>query len=135
MHEPTERVLRDYYGAFDAGDMARFLALLTDDVVHDVNQGPREVGRDAFAAFMRRMNAHYRERIENLCVMTNGDGTRAAAEFTCTGEYLATDEGLPEARGQTYRLRAGAFFEVRDGRIARVSNHYDLADWIRQVSG
>ena len=134
VREDTERTVRAYYAAFDDGDMDRFLGLLTEDVVHDVNQGPREVGRAAFAAFMECMNAHYRERIAELCVMTNADGARAAAEFLCTGEYLATDEGLPEARGQTYRLRAGAFFEVRDGKIARVSNHYDLADWIRQVS-
>jgi hypothetical protein len=25
------------------------------------------------------------------------------------------------------------FFEIESGQIARVSNHYNLADWIRQV--
>ena len=43
--------------------------------------------------------------------------------------------GLPSASGQAYRLRVGAFFEVADGRILRVSNHYNLADWIAQVEG
>ena len=135
MHEPTERLIRDYYAAFDRGDMPRFLALLSEEVRHDVNEGATRSGRAAFAAFMERMNAHYRERITDLVVMTNADGTRAAAEFTCSGEYLATDEGLPRADGQTYRLRAGAFFDVEDGRIARVTNHYNLADWIAQVEG
>jgi hypothetical protein len=46
------------------------------------------------------------------------------------GTYLATDEGLPAAAGQTYILPAGAFFDIRGGRIARVSNYYNLADWI-----
>jgi hypothetical protein len=27
----------------------------------------------------------------------------------------------------------GAFFEIDDGRIARVSNYYNLQDWIAQV--
>ena len=49
------------------------------------------------------------------------------------GTYLATDEGLPEAKGQTYSLPAGAFFEVEGGRIARVTNYYNMKDWLRQV--
>ena len=133
MHAATDQLLRDYYDAFNRRDMPRFLDLLSEDVVHDVNEGPREAGKPAFAAFMERMNVHYREKITDLVVMTNADGTRAAAEFTCSGEYLKEDEGLPPADGQTYRLRAGAFFDVGDGRIARVSNHYNLADWIAQV--
>ncbi|HEX7044284.1 MAG TPA: ketosteroid isomerase-related protein [Burkholderiales bacterium] len=132
---PTARLIEQYYAAFNAGDMPAFLGLLTEDVVHDINQGRREVGREAFAAFMERMNARYREQIVDLVVMTNADGTRAAAEFVVLGTYLATDEGLPPAKGQTYRLPAGAFFEVRDGRIARVTNYYNLRDWIAQVSG
>lgn len=123
-----------YYAAFNAGDMATFLSLLTDDVVHDINQGGRETGKDAFRAFMDRMNRHYREQLVDLVVMCNADGSRAAAEFTVLGEYLATDEGLPPARGQAYRLPAGAFFEIRGGKVARVSNYYNLADWIAQVS-
>ncbi len=41
--------------------------------------------------------------------------------------------GLPEARGQTYELPVGAFFEIRDGKVARVTNYYNLNDWIAQV--
>ena len=58
----------------------------------------------------------------------------AAAEFVVNGEYLKTDPGLPEAKGQRYVLPAGAFFAVRDGRIARVTTYYNLSDWTRQVS-
>jgi steroid delta-isomerase-like uncharacterized protein len=65
--------------------------------------------------------------------MSNDDGTRGAAEFTVNGQYLATDEGLPEANGQTYVLPAGAFFEIRDGKVARITNTYNLNDWIAQV--
>jgi steroid delta-isomerase-like uncharacterized protein len=107
--------------------------LLTDDVVHDINQGGREQGKQVFTSFMQKMNHHYREQLENIVVMANADGTRAAAEFVVLGEYLNTDEGLPEANGQTYRLPAGAFFDIRDGKVARVTNYYNLGDWIAQV--
>jgi len=132
--QATQDLIHRYYAAFNAGDMPAFLALLTDDVAHDINQGARETGREAFAAFMQRMNACYREEIADLVVFASEDGTRAAAEFTVLGEYLRTDEGLPPARGQRYRLPAGAFFTVREGRVARVTNTYNLADWLAQVS-
>jgi steroid delta-isomerase-like uncharacterized protein len=128
-------LIQRYYAAFNAGDMAGFLALLSEDVCHDINQGGREVGKAAFAAFMQRMNRCYREQIADLVVMVNEDGRRAAAEFTVLGEYLTTDEGLPPANGQRYRLPAGAFFEIRDGRVARISNFYNLNDWLAQVAG
>ncbi|WP_232478831.1 ketosteroid isomerase-related protein [Roseomonas rosulenta] len=127
-------LIRAYLDAFNRGDRPAMLALLAEDVAHDVNQGGREVGRDAFVAFMARMDRCYRERLEDIVVMADANGTRAAAEFTVHGEYLATDHGLPEARGQRYVLPAGAFYVIRDGRIARVTMHYNLADWIAQVS-
>ncbi|MBR0650648.1 DUF4440 domain-containing protein [Roseomonas terrae] len=127
-------LIRSYLDAFNRGDRAAMLALLTDDVAHDVNQSGREVGRDAFGAFMARMDRCYRETLVDIVVMAERTGTRAAAEFVVEGEYLATDEGLPAARGQAYRLPAGAFYDIRDGRIARVTMHYNLQDWIAQVS-
>lgn len=134
----AEALVRAYYDAFDRGDEAAFLALLTDDVAHDVSQGGREIGREAFARFLAHMNRCYRERIADLVVLTEPSGTRAAAEFTVYGEYIATDPGVPEgtapARGQRYVLPVGAFFTLRDGRVARISNHYNLGDWVRQVS-
>ncbi|TCZ64506.1 ketosteroid isomerase-related protein [Roseicella aquatilis] len=131
----TERLIRAYYAAFDAGDREAMLALLAEDVAHDINQGPREVGKDAFRAFLAKMDHSYRERIRDLVVMVDASGARAAAEFLVEGEYLATDPGLPEARGQRYSLPAGAFLAVAEGRITRVTTYYNLPDWIRQVGG
>lgn len=129
----TRTLLENYYAAFNRQDWTTFLGLLTDDVIHDVNQGGREVGKAAFAKFMEKMNRSYSEQIVDIVVCSNEDGSRAAVEFTVLGKYLKTDEGLPEANGQTYRLPAGAFFDIRDGKVARVTNYYNLADWLKQV--
>lgn len=128
------QTIRAYYNAFNRGDMTAFLDLLTDDVAHDINQGGRQVGKQAFREFMDHMNRCYRERLTDIVVMESADGARGSAEFVVNGEYLATDAGLPEARGQKYVLPAGAFFEVRNGKVARISNHYNLNDWIAQVN-
>ena len=75
-------LLRQYYAAFNAGDRAAFFSLLTDDVIHDINQGGSEHGVAAFRAFMERMDRCYREQIEDVVIMADETGTRAAAEFS-----------------------------------------------------
>lgn len=131
----TADLIARYYKAFNAGDTAGMLDCLTDDVRHDVNQGGARHGKAAFTEFCAHMSRCYRERLADIVILTEPTSTRAAAEFTVHGEYLTTDEGLPEAAGQTYILPAGTFFDIRDGRISRVTTHYNLADWIAQVGG
>ncbi len=126
-------LIENYYAAFNSGDREALLSMLTDDVVHEINEGGTETGKEAFREFLKRMDRSYREMVEDLVVFTADDSTRAAAEFFIRGEYLATDEGLPEANGQTYHLRVGAFFDIRDGKVARVTNHYNLQSWLRMV--
>ena len=126
-------LIRNYYATFNAGDREAFLALLTDDVRHDINQGGFESGVEAFRVFLQRMDRCYREQVEDLVVFAHADGTRGAAEFFIRGAYLATDDGLPPATGQKYHLRVGAFFELRDGRVSRITNYYNLQDWLAQV--
>lgn len=128
-------LIRHYYDTFNSGDREALLALLSDDVVHDINEGGTETGKEAFRAFLQRMDRCYREQVEDLVVFSSDTPDRAAAEFFIRGEYLRTDEGLPEAKGQTYHLRVGAFFEIREGKIARVSNYYNLSAWMRMVVG
>lgn len=129
----STELLKQYYDAFNQGDGAAMLDLLTDDVVHEPSQGATREGKEAFAAFLSHMDECYKEQVINPVFLASEDGARAAAEFMLEGTYLRTDGGLPSANGQTYRLRVGAFFVTREGRIARVSNHYNLASWIAQV--
>lgn len=133
MTQDTPGLIAAYYASFNAGDREGFLALLTEDVAHDINQGEREVGREAFARFFDHMEECYAEEIRDIVVMVDETGTRAAAEFMVHGRYKKTDSGLPPAAGQRYVLPAGAFFDVRDGKVARISNTYNLNDWLRQV--
>lgn len=127
-------VIDRYFTAFNQGDVEGMLACLTDDVAHHVNEGGLRRGKPAFAEFCRHMNACYSEEVTDVVVLTGNDGTRAAAEYTVNGTYLSTDTGLPEAHGQRYCLPAGSFFDLREGKIARVTTYYNLAQWIAQVS-
>lgn len=134
MHKITQKLIEAYYDAFNTQNMAALLDILAPDVAHDINKGYREVGREAFARYLDRLNTCYREHIYDIEIMTNEDGSRAATEYTVLGIYLVTDRDRPPATGQTYRLPGGSFFEIEDGKIARVSVTYNTQDWLAQVS-
>lgn len=130
----TKQLIAAYYDAFNRGEPEAMEAMLHDDFEHHVNEGGIRRGKDGFAAFNRHMSETYRENLTDMVIFADEDGSRGAAEFVVNGTYLKTDPDLPEARGQSYRLPAGAFFAIRDGKIARVTTYYNLADWVRQVS-
>lgn len=130
-----KELIQRYYDTFNSGDREALLALLDENVIHEINEGGVETGREAFRAFLARMDRCYRETVEDLEIFTSGHPGRAAAEFFIRGTYLVTDEGLPAATGQTYHLRVGAFFEARGNKITRVTNYYNLSDWMRMVVG
>ncbi len=134
MNRATHTLIEAYYHAFNAGDMDAFFSLLDDHVVHDINQGKRQMGKDEFQEFMTHMNQCYKETLSHIIIMTNEAGTHAAAEFIVEGTYLQSDKGLPPARNQSYRLPAGAFFQIQQNKISRITTYYNLQEWIKQVS-
>ena len=131
----SQDILERYYAAFNAQDNEGMLALLSEDVVHEPCQGKPRHGKAVFREFLAHMDECYREQVIDPQIFISADGSRGAAEFMLKGEYLKTDSDLPPARGQAYSLRVGTFFEFRDGQIMRVTNHYNLQDWIEQISG
>ena len=130
----AEATIAAYYAAFNAGNTAGMIDTLHDEFVHHVNEGATRMGKAAFAEFCAHMSETYREELKDMVIMANAEGTRGAAEFVVHGQYLKTNPGLPEARGQRYVLPAGGFFTLKDGKITRVSTYYNMNDWIRQVS-
>lgn len=133
MPAPVRDLLHRYFDALNERDSHACLALVSDDLCLELNQGPCEQGRAAFAEHLERHLRCYRETIGDRVILTEPGGTRAAGEYRVSGEYLATDDGLPEACGQAYAMRVGCFFEIRDGLISRISLHFNLPDWLAQV--
>lgn len=134
MTDTARATIQSYFDAFNAGDTAAMVGCLSDDVAHHVNEGKVRTGKAAFADFCDHMSRCYRENLTDMVIFASPDGTRAAAEYIVNGTYLESDAGLPAAKGQSYRLPAGSFFSLQDGKITRVVTYYNLADWVAQVS-
>ena len=132
--EKTRAVVQAYYVAFNNCNIDAMVAMVADDVIYDINQGERRQGKNRFHALCARMAHHYHDELKEILIMTADDGTRVDAEFNVCGTYNVTEPGLPVAAGQKYRLPAGTFFALHGEKITRISNYYNLTDWIMQVS-
>ena len=132
--DKTRALIARYLAAHSARDIEAMVACVSDDIIHDVNQGERRLGRDRFHAFCARMAHHYEEKVEDAVILVSEDGSRAAAEFNVKGIYRETEPGLPPANGQSYAMPGAMFFAIRDDAIARITMYYNLTEWIMQVS-
>ena len=102
----SRELIEQYYRAFNAADYSGMLALLSDDVIHDINQGTREVGKLKFTAFLKHM---VRNLVGTLVYVGKGkhppqwvaellnarDRAKAAPTFGPQGLYLETIEYQP----------------------------------------
>jgi len=54
--------------------LAGTLELVSQDVIHDINQGGREIGKAKFRAFLEHMECCYREQLEDIVVLSDLSG-------------------------------------------------------------
>lgn len=128
-----KNVIERYFDLFNKGDAEGMLALIDEQIVHEINQGKIQKGKDKFRKFLNHMNECYKEELADIVIMDAQNTVNFSAEFIVNGTYLKTDGTLPEARKQKYSIRAGSFFEIRDGKISRVTTYYNLPLWIELV--
>ena len=77
MQKQAQAVIKHYYEAFNKKKTSnKFFDLMTDDVIHDINQNGHEIGKEAFRKFMDKMNKNYEEKVVDLVIFTNENGTR-----------------------------------------------------------
>lgn len=129
------QIVKNYYAAFNNKEWDKMLDLVSNDILHEPNQGEPREGKELFTAFMKKMDESYEETLTNMrfYVSEENDGS-IAAEFTVNGIYNKAEEGLPAAEGQAYVLPASAFLKVKDGKVTRVATNYNLELWIELVS-
>lgn len=123
----------NYYDYFNKKDWDALSDLLDENIIHDRNQENRVIGQKSFHEFLIAMGKCYDETISDLAIFEHSSNERFATEFTVDGSYIKTDINLPPATGQKYRLSAGAFFQVNNGKITRVTGYYNLNEWINLI--
>jgi steroid delta-isomerase-like uncharacterized protein len=126
-----KQVIENYYQAFNQKKWQQMLSLVDENVLHEINEGVPVQGKNEFARFLQVMDEAYDEKLTDIIILENGE--RYAAEFICHGVYKKSQPDLPPAKGQKYSLRVGCFFELKNNKITRITNYYNLNNWLKQV--
>lgn len=129
------QTIKTYYNYFNQQNWAGMISLLHPEVRHETNQGDVRIGIAKFTEFLQHMDDCYDEKLTEMVFFTEPEDKRIAVEFVVNGIYKKTDaEDLPPARNQKYVLPAGAFLELKEGKISRITTYYNLPLWIELVS-
>lgn len=136
MSQDDIAVVRSLFERFNEGDLDAAAALVTDDFeLVDVAasrtfNGP--AGLREWLDLFRTALPDARTEIVNVLA----EGARVASEHIGRGTHdgpFVTPAGTIPPTGRRVELRIGEFYELRDGRIARLSAYYDSATMLRQL--
>lgn len=130
----TIKLIETYYSALNSKDMKVLFAIMDPNVTHDINQGPSEQGIDKFKQFMENANRSFDEKLSNIIILVSDDGKYASARWIDHGIYFKTypDMGIA-ASNQIFTVPGGHFFEIRNGKLSRVTTFYNNNDFKTQL--
>jgi len=129
-----ERVLDQWATAWSSGDPDRLLPLFADDVQYeDVTFGAVNKGKSALRDFAAAVFESFADlRFESRSRFVAADGRSGSIEWVWRGRQIRDFPGLP-ATNKPFEVRGAAVVEFRDGKIARNSDYWDLATYLKQV--
>jgi len=126
--------------AWNARDLDRFLALLTEDVYwHDLGMmHPPAIGRAAVRDFcdsVLRAFPDFSFAIRGaLCVAEDGSACVVPWTITATNTGPVEPPGMAPT-GRRLRFDGFDYLQIRDGRVARIETRFDPADALEQMLG
>jgi steroid delta-isomerase-like uncharacterized protein len=125
-------LLHEWAAAWSSHDLDRVAALFTDDCVYeDVTMGVVNRGQDQLKAF----GAAFIAAVPDVRVELKGSfatDDRAGAEWLLSGTHRGDLPGIP-ASGKQVSFRGCTICELRDGRIQRNSDYWDMATFLKQI--
>jgi steroid delta-isomerase-like uncharacterized protein len=105
----AQEIIAAYLAAFNRGDWPGMLALLADDVAHDINQGATQHGKPAFATFLDHMARCYREELRDIVIMAGPDGSRRRRNFGLKDNIWPPMKGCRRPRASAIPCPPGRF--------------------------
>lgn len=130
----SQKLIEDFYAAFNAKKIDKMVSFVSDDVVFDMNDEELQKGKEAFLNMIKDSVKNYQENVENVVYMVSKDGKHVATKFTFKGKYITTDKSNIPAKGQPYEATAFNYFDIENDKIISARCWYNQKDWLKQVS-
>jgi steroid delta-isomerase-like uncharacterized protein len=134
--EQARKLVNEMYAAWFHHEPERVDSIFTDDAVHEdvagqhICHGKAEIKqliRDAFT-----FSSDFRSTMMSLAIA----GDTAAAEWMIEGSQtgpIVTPTGEIAPSGHRFRVRGASVLLFREGRIARVTDYYDMATFLKHL--
>lgn len=127
-------LIENFYDAFNRQNIRQILALVSENIAHDHNEGKMALGKPAFQHHLQTTFEHFKSAVHNPIILASESGRHASAKFHLSGVYVKTFPQYPEANGQGYVLTAGEFFELENKEIIRYTQYFNLHSLLGQLS-
>ena len=128
------RLVDELYAAWSLHQPEKIDAIFADDAVYeDVAAGEVHRGREEIKELLRAAYAwapDFRVTMTSLLVCEDSVATEWISEGIQTGPL-----GDLPASGNSFRLRGASILTFRDGKIATVTDYYDMATFLAQLAG
>lgn len=137
--EKARQLVHELYAAWSLHQPDRVDAIFTDDPTYEdvaggqVHRGKAEIKQLLQAAFT--FAPDFRATLRSVVVAGDTAITEWEIEGTQTGPAGVGQVGELPATGCTFRLRGASVIVFRQGRIAHVTDYYDMATFLRQLGG
>ena len=132
--DQIRRLVHELYAAWSLHEPERIDAIFAEDAAYEDVAGAQLVrGKEAVKELLRVAYAwapDFRVTMKSLIVA----GDTATTEWVSEGIQTGPIGDLP-ASGNSFRLRGASVLTFRDGKIAKVTDYYDMATFLRQLGG
>jgi len=132
--EEIRRLVQELYAAWSLHQLEKIDAIFTHDAAYEdvaadqVYRGTEEIKQLLRAAYAWAPD--FRVTMKSLIVADDC----AATEWISEGIQTGPIGDLP-ASGNSFRLRGASILTFRDGKIASVTDYYDMATFLTQLGG
>jgi steroid delta-isomerase-like uncharacterized protein len=129
--EEIRRLVNELYVAWSLHKPHRIDAIFTDDAVKDIAGGKNQQGTEQIKQLLRAAFAWAPDFRVTMLSLTVGENA-AASKWISEGIQTGPIGDFP-ASGNHFRLRGASVLKLRDGKIAGVTDYYDMATFVRQL--
>jgi steroid delta-isomerase-like uncharacterized protein len=130
----TVALIEEWAAASSDHEMERVAALFTEDCEYeDVAVGHISRSRQEIIDFGAVFFTGFPDVVFKLTSAPVYNDHHAAVEWRMIGTHKGDMPGMPPANGGTCDVRGMSFMELRDGKIARCSDYWNMAELLRQL--
>lgn len=134
MMDDAVQIVKDMLEAMNSWDMEKAASFLTDDCVYeDVPSGKVCHGKKEFIDFAMMVRDEFPDRKLEL-KSAFSDGHNIASETLWRGTFTHSRNLERPATGKHVSIRYVTITELRDGKICRNSDYYDMLSVSKQLS-